>query len=134
MTSERKQLLAAELVELNAEQDRLRREAMAPIKDRLDEIDDRVDEIEGELGTEYLGRCETCGKHLFEGDLGFRYSDDDIYHCVECAPTWADTKAHFDEFGAEARADDPDGHAAVTAEIEKREAAGTLDEKNVWAL
>jgi hypothetical protein len=50
-----------------------------------------------------LGRCESCGVDLFEGETGFKYSDDDIYACEACAPTFGELLTEGEEIG-------PDGH------------------------
>lgn len=130
------------------------REQLKSIFDALDRAGDAIDaflspfrKIEGEIANarELLmerheisgiaGKCESCGKILFEGDKGHRYGDDSgIIHCEECAPTRADVASsweHTEESELQEWFDTAKPKAEIVADYL---AAGPADEKILHEL
>lgn len=70
---------------------------VAPTEARFNAANEALLEAEEALEENgyFVGRCDTCGTFLFEGDRGFRYSDDDIFECAEHAPTVADSLEYW---------------------------------------
>lgn len=108
----------------------------------LDEVEKRVEIARQALldanDDIVIEPCDTCGRVLMVGDLGYAY-DDGPNLCAEHAPTWADTKAHFEEFPDTWYADETQETAErlrqeLRERIARREAEGTLGEQHLWPL
>jgi hypothetical protein len=99
---------------------------------RLQEAEEEaLEAIEGQ--PEFYGTCEECDAPIFEGDMAFKYADDNIYLCAEHAPTRADTIHHFQESIISGFLPDwAENAAEVQDHIDRMRANGDLDAKEVW--
>lgn len=106
------------------------REALlAPTKARYDAACDRLEIIE-ESCPDRIGHCEGCNEPIWEGDRYAYDSENAIYLCEECAPSWGDMLAnpdHFYDDEGEYRTAET-AKAAVDAHLA---AGGSLEDKMV---
>jgi hypothetical protein len=65
-----------------------RKKLLEPTEDRHTAAFDRLLEIEDDLGSECIGKCESCTDPIFEGEA--YHSSEDCYLCEDCAPTYAE--------------------------------------------
>lgn len=122
----------AEWLQAKAEVDAIEKERSAllqPTKDRYEAAYNRLETIE-DASPERIGRCEGCDMPIWEGERYAYGSEDGIYLCEQCAPSWADMLANPAYFV------DADGefHTAETAKaaVDAHLAAGgSLDDKMV---
>lgn len=108
------------------------REALLlPTKERYDAACDRLEMIEDEC-PERVGRCEGCDEPIWEGERYAYDSENAIYLCEPCAPSWGDMLANPDHFyDAEGECHTPEtAKAAVDVHLA---AGGNLTDKMVSA-
>lgn len=127
MTPEVRETLAEELAALDKAEDAIR-VAMKPFSDALLAVETLRENLLEKHGTDHVGSCETCGRALFEGDLGYSYSDAEVKLCAEHAPTYADWKRTTE--GEPEAYDSLDHLASAKKQIADHLAAGgSLDDK-----
>lgn len=79
----------AELDAVEAEHDALVKAAVAPIEDRYNAAHERFDLIDEDC-PERFGDCVGCCAPIWEGDRYAYDSENAIYTCEECAPSYED--------------------------------------------
>lgn len=117
----------AELEAIEAERAAL----LAPTNERYDAACDRLEIVEDSL-PDRVGRCEGCDEPIWEGERYAYGSEDCIYLCEQCAPSWGDMLANPSHFVD----DDGEYHTAETAKaaVDAHVAGGgSLDDKMVSA-
>lgn len=87
------QAAKAAVVEIEKERDAL----LLPTKDRYDAACGHLELVEEDC-PERVGRCEGCDEPIWEGDRYAYGSEDGIYLCEECAPSWEDMLENPDHF------------------------------------
>lgn len=82
-----------------------------------------------------VGKCEACGRILFEGERGHSYADDSgIILCEEHAPTRAEIASEMESIDEEDLQERMDSSKTKPEIIADYLAAGDADEKMVWEL
>lgn len=127
MTPEDREKLEEELKGLDAAEAAIRA-AMKPFDDALRAVETLRENLLERHDADRVGTCETCGKTLFEGDLGYSYSDGEVKLCAEHAPTYGDWKRTTED---EPEAYESAGHLAEAKEQihDHLAAGGSLDDK-----
>ncbi len=108
-------------------------EIIAPLRKALKELEDLRKDLIEPYADDIVGNCEGCGRLLFVGDKGHRCHDGPIL-CAECAPTWNDIGAQWNEMKGSAD-DDPDLRFKFWEAFAQHAAAGgTGDDKALVTL
>jgi len=113
------------------------RAAVKPFEDALASLNEFRETVLEEYGAEILDTCIGCEKLILVGDLG-HYCADGPHCCVECAPTWGQTKEQYEEIAADgcegSELEPEDIEAGLKAVQAHLDAGGSLDDKHVWKL
>jgi hypothetical protein len=89
------------------------------------------EELLAKHNTYHVGNCETCGRLLLDGDMGYSFDDGPIF-CAEHAPQWRDVKAMIaDPDFWEEQEDRDRAQAALDAHMA---AGGSMDDKVTYEL
>lgn len=131
ITEEEREALSKRLDDIDAARDKIAK-AMEPfraadqvLKELHDSLVDHLPDIQG--------KCETCNRLLFEGEVGYRYDDDPIL-CADHAPTWGDIKRAI-EREPESWSNDEERLEFVRQAVAAHETrGGSLDEKVLHTL
>lgn len=108
------------------------REALlASTTERYDAACDRLEMIE-EACPERVGRCEGCDEPIWEGERYAYGSDDGIYLCEDCAPSWGEMLAN-PEYFIDADGEPHTAESAKAACDAHLADGGSLDDKMVSA-
>lgn len=129
--------LRAALIEIDAKIARAEeaaKPARAALEPFLTEIYDLADKRElllEENEAEHLGKCFSCTRILFAGDLGCRCGEDGDNLCEECSPTLGEALMDWQSTREDDREDD---YAQMVALLSLRSATEGADVKMVGPL
>lgn len=126
-TKEEWKAAKAEVEAIEKERDAL----LAPTMERYGAALDRLEMIEEDC-PEVYGRCEGCDEPIWEGDRYAYDSNNSIYLCEPCAPSWGDMLKNPDHF-YDAEGEYHSAESAKAACDAHVAAGGSLDDKMVSA-
>lgn len=78
-------------------------DALKPFIRQACEVEEEREQLIDRIGADFAGKCESCSKPLFCGDLGSRpYGDEaSIIYCAEHGLTYADLRRSWEDVPAD---------------------------------